>query len=98
MGVSAAVTMDTGMLIFCTCADAHIYCCLSIKWLDQGVVYLFDYPACLWNQGVRGMWGIGYVVCGVIGYVVWGMWCGVCGMCSQGYVVCGVWVCGVLGM
>ncbi len=35
----AAVTMDTGMLIFCACADAHIHCCLSIKWVDQGVVY-----------------------------------------------------------
>ena len=21
------------------------HCCLSIKWVDQGVVYLFDYPA-----------------------------------------------------
>ncbi len=20
------------------------HCCLSIKWVDQGVVYLFDYP------------------------------------------------------
>ncbi len=32
-----AVTMDTGMLIFCACADAHMHCCLSIKWVDQGV-------------------------------------------------------------
>ncbi len=24
MGVSAAVTMDTGMFIFCACAEAHI--------------------------------------------------------------------------
>ncbi len=53
MGVSAAVTMDTGI------ADAHIHCCLSIKWVDQGVVYpirlsgLFSYPARLWNKGVR---------------------------------------------
>ncbi len=39
MGVSAVVTMDTGMFIFCACADAHIHCCLSIKWVDQGVVY-----------------------------------------------------------
>ncbi len=39
MGVSAAVTMDTGMFIFCACADAHVHCCLSIKWVDQGVVY-----------------------------------------------------------
>ncbi len=39
MGVSAAVTMDTGMFIFCACANAHIHCCLSIKWVDQGVVY-----------------------------------------------------------
>ncbi len=40
MGVSAAVTMDTGMFI----------CCLSIKWVDQGVVYpirLSSYPACM---------------------------------------------------
>ncbi len=44
MGVSTAVTMDTGMLIFCACADAHMHCCLSIKWVDQGVVYPFDYP------------------------------------------------------
>ncbi len=29
------------------------HCCLSIMWVDQGVVYLFDYPACFWNQGVR---------------------------------------------
>ncbi len=59
MGVSAAVTMDTGMFIFCACADAHIHCCLSIKWVDQGVVYpirlsgLFSYPAWLRNKGVR---------------------------------------------
>ncbi len=39
MGVSAAVTMDTCIFIFCACADAHIHCCLSIKWVDQGVVY-----------------------------------------------------------
>ena len=45
MGVSTAVTMDTGMFIFCACADAHMHCCLSIKWVDQGVVYPFDYPA-----------------------------------------------------
>ncbi len=56
MGVSAAVTMDTGMFIFCAC---HIHCCLSIKWVDQGVVYpirlsgLFSYPAWLRNKGVR---------------------------------------------
>ena len=25
MGVSAAVTMDTGMYIFCACSDAHIF-------------------------------------------------------------------------
>ncbi len=53
MDVSAAVTMDTGMFIFCACAAAHIHCCLSIKWVDQGVVYpirlsgLFSYPAWL---------------------------------------------------
>ncbi len=55
-GVSAAVTMNTGMFIYCACADA---CCLSIKWVDQGVVYpirlsgLFSYPAWLRNKGVR---------------------------------------------
>ncbi len=32
------------MFIFCTCADAHMHCCLLIKWVDQGVVYPFDYP------------------------------------------------------
>ncbi len=59
MGVSAAVTMDTEMFIFCACAYAHIHCCLSIKWVDQGVVYpirlsgLFSYPAWLRNKGVR---------------------------------------------
>ncbi len=56
MGVSAAVTMDTGMFIFCACADAHIHCCLSIKWVDQGVVYsiqLSSYLAWLKNKGVR---------------------------------------------
>ncbi len=59
MGVSAAVTMDTGMFIFCACADAHIHCCLSIKWEDQGVVYpirlsgIFSYLAWLKNKGVR---------------------------------------------
>ncbi len=42
MGVSAAVTMDTGMFIFCACADAHIHCCLSIKWVEQGVVLYYS--------------------------------------------------------
>ena len=57
MGVSAAVTMDTGMFIFCACA--HIHCCLLIKWVDQGVVYpirlscIFSYLARLRNKGVR---------------------------------------------
>ncbi len=31
------------MFIFCT--GAHMHCCLSIKWVDQGVVYPFDYLA-----------------------------------------------------
>ncbi len=61
MGVSAAVTMDTGMFIYCACANAHIHCCLSIKWVDQGVVYpirlsgmiIFSYLAWLKNKGVR---------------------------------------------
>ncbi len=37
MGVSAAVTMDTGMFIFCACANAHLL--FINKWVDQGVVY-----------------------------------------------------------
>ena len=49
MGGSAAVTMDTGMFIFCACADPHIHCYLSIKWVDQGVVYLFDYSGTLYS-------------------------------------------------
>ena len=53
MGMSTAVAMVTGMFLFCACVDAHMHCCLSIKWVDQGVFYPFDYPACLWNQGVR---------------------------------------------
>ena len=32
--------MDTGMY---ACADAHMHCCLSIKWVDQGVVFI-HYP------------------------------------------------------
>ncbi len=46
--------MNTGMFIFCACADTHIHCCLSIKWVDQGVVYpirLFGYLAWLNNRG-----------------------------------------------
>ena len=41
----AAVTMETCLLFFCACADNMRHCCSSIKWVDQGVVYLFDYPA-----------------------------------------------------
>ncbi len=41
----AAVTMETCLLFFCACADNQWHCCSSIKWVDQGVVYLFDYPA-----------------------------------------------------
>ena len=57
----AAVTMETCPFCTCTCTctDNHVALLLSIKWVDQGVVYLFDYPvylfsypACLWNQGV----------------------------------------------
>ncbi len=44
MAVSTAVTMDTRMFIIIFCADAHMHYCLSIKWVDQGVVYPFDYP------------------------------------------------------
>ncbi len=38
-----AVSMETCLLIFCACR-AHTTMRLSIKWVDQGVVYLFDYP------------------------------------------------------
>ncbi len=38
MVVSAAVTMDTGMFIFCACADAHIHRCLSIKWWIYSII------------------------------------------------------------
>ncbi len=55
--MSTAVTIDTGMYIFCACADAHMHCCLSINWVDQGVVYPFNfdlirYPACLWIEPI----------------------------------------------
>ena len=33
----AAVIMETGLLIFCACADNRVYC-LSFKWVDQGAV------------------------------------------------------------
>ncbi len=52
----ASSAMDTRMFIFYACANAHIHCCLSIKWVDQGVVYpirLSGYPAWLRNKGVR---------------------------------------------
>ncbi len=31
----------------------HTLLFISIKWVDQGVVYPFSYLASLWNQGVR---------------------------------------------
>ena len=48
-----AATMETGLLIAQT---AIWHCCLSIKRVDQSVVYLFDYllsglPLELDNQG-----------------------------------------------
>ncbi len=80
MGVSASVTMDTGMFIFCACADTHIHCCLSIKWVDQGVVYpirlssIFSYPACMAQEhrcpNNRGS----TVLCPT--FVVESLWCG----------------------
>ncbi len=72
MGVSAAVTMDTGMFIFCACADAHIHCCLSIKWVDQGVVYPirlsgnFSYLAWLKNKGVQIIEVLLYRICKIV--------------------------------
>ncbi len=59
MGVSAAVTMDTGMFIFCAWRRRPHSLLFIIKWVDQGVVYpirlsgIFSYPAWLRNKGVR---------------------------------------------
>ena len=54
----AAVTMETCLLFFCACADNMWHCCSSIKWVDQGVVYLFIHlfglllePRCPDNRG-----------------------------------------------
>ena len=41
----AAVTMETACLSSAHAQTTMRHCCLSIKWVDQGVVYLFDYPA-----------------------------------------------------
>ncbi len=38
-----AVT-KTYLLILCACADNHVALLFIIKWVDQGVVYLFNYP------------------------------------------------------
>ncbi len=54
-----AVTMETGLHIFCACTDNHVAllfinkvggsrCGLSIR-----LSGIFTYLACLWNQGVR---------------------------------------------
>ncbi len=55
---NAAVTMERGLLFFCAYADNHVALLLIniIKWVDQGglSIRLSGYPACLWNQGVRG--------------------------------------------
>ncbi len=40
-----AVTMETYLLIFCACADNHVALLFINKVGDQGVVYLFNYPA-----------------------------------------------------
>ncbi len=38
-GMSAAVTMDTGMFIFCACADAHRHCCLLSGWIKAWFIH-----------------------------------------------------------
>ncbi len=44
MGVSAAVTMDTGMFIFCACANAQFTAVYQLSgWIKVWFI-LFDYP------------------------------------------------------
>ena len=45
----AAVTMETGLLIFCACV--HVTLLFFVGGLRRGLS--MSYPACLWNQGVR---------------------------------------------
>ncbi len=55
----AAVTMETCLLIFCTCADNHVALLFinkvggSRRGLSIQLSGIFTYPACFWNQGVR---------------------------------------------
>ncbi len=55
----AAVTMETGLLIFCACTDNHVALLFinkvggSKRGLSLRLYGVFSYPACLWNQGVR---------------------------------------------
>ncbi len=52
----AAVTMETGLLIFCACAENHVALLFinKVGGSRRGLsIPLSGYPACLWNQGVR---------------------------------------------
>ncbi len=44
MGVSADVTMDTGMFVFCACAEAHITAVYQLSGWVKAWFILFDYP------------------------------------------------------
>ncbi len=54
-----AVTMETYLLIFCACADNHVALLFinkvggSRRSLSIQLSGIFTYPACFWNQGVR---------------------------------------------
>ena len=55
----AAVTMKTGLLIFCACADNHVALLFinKVGGLRRGLSIrltgIFSYLAWLWNQGVQ---------------------------------------------
>ncbi len=52
----AAVTMETGLLIFCACAENHVALLFinKVGGSRPGLsIRLSGYPACLWNQDVR---------------------------------------------
>ncbi len=58
MGVSAAVTMDTGMFIFCACAYAHIHCVYQLSgWIKAWFIRTIQLSGmaqeqrCLDNRG-----------------------------------------------
>ena len=64
----AAVTMETCLLIFCACADNHAALLFinkvggSRRGLSIRLSGIFTYPACFWNQGVRIIEVLLYIV------------------------------------